>query len=627
LDEFCILFFKHMQKTTTMKPLHGIIAILIFGCMPSLKATDTCIVNDVCLTAIDFPHVDADFAYVCFQGCNMYASPDPIVDGCYMDDFPTVWYRVTTDDHAIVMNIELYSADVAMPAFALFSTTNGCDELEQISLAQGSDCIIGTDGIATVIGVPIEGEKTYYVAVSSVLSVGGTFDLCISTLSIGFVCVIDRNIEITARSNGGPLEGPFSPNETISICLNVNEYTAAGNGCQWFQGMVPVFGNGWDPSSFDANGQPLDATVNDTSIYATSNGIYSASTWTWDDSVGYHHDHPTYNIADFDGNGRIEMCNSAHEMDCPVSGGIAGGCCNPCFANSGTILPAGWFARGINGSCPDTNYIAEEWGDGNTCGSGMGPWSFCFDLVTRDVDDCMTDSTYSDLTLGFYTFADGEVGAWTGGASVCGLDVPAKISMIGLCGRIATGGNDDLPEHCHGDTLRYMIDDENITDWEWNISPFTSVPYTPNQGKNGFVIESPLVNESDTAVQVTATLVGRTAGSNDVLIRKFNFNLQPNQLCETTSINAPGANQLSDDHMKLIPVLAHDRVKIELKHPLASHELITVFDVNARPVMQFTHRDFTGLQKLVDVAHLSDGIYVVTLSSANAQLSKRLIKI
>lgn len=253
-------------------------SIPLYGYSPPV-GPDTCTVNDDCQQAIFVPNIISDHAFVCTQGCNLYASPDAPISTCQMGDFPTVWYRMNTDAITKVINIEVHSADFEAPVLAVFKSINGCENLEQVYLTNGNlACIIGTDGFAKAIGTPVSPLTNYYIAVSSHNSIGGDFEICISALSTGSTCVLSRDIQITARSNGGPLEGPFVPGETVSVCMNINEYTAAANGCQWFQGIVPVFGRGWDPSSFDLNGQPLDTRLNNTIIGQANNGLYGAAT-------------------------------------------------------------------------------------------------------------------------------------------------------------------------------------------------------------------------------------------------------------------------------------------------------------------------------------------------------------
>ena len=152
---------------------------------------DTCTTNDDCHNAIAIANVISNQAYVCIAGCNMYASPDTVIEACQMGDFPTVWYRLNLDAIAVAMNIEVYSTDFEAPVISLFKGTSGCDNLEQVYLTSSNvACVIGSDGVAKAIGTPVDSNTTYYVAISSFMSVGGNFELCISAQSTGFrMCI------------------------------------------------------------------------------------------------------------------------------------------------------------------------------------------------------------------------------------------------------------------------------------------------------------------------------------------------------------------------------------------------------------------------------------------------------
>jgi hypothetical protein len=616
-----------MKRKTTL--LSILLSPLLFLSSSLLAFTasgpDTCTVNDDCQQAILINGVVSNQGFICITGCNMYASPDTLLQSCQMGDFPTVWYRLPLDESATVMNLEVYSTDVESPVISLFKTQSTCDELEQIPMpGDNAYCVIGVDGVAKAIGIPAQPSATYYIAISSLISIGGDFELCISAQSTGFKCVIDRDIEITARSNGGPLEGPFDPDETVSICLNVNEYSAANNGCQWFQGMVPVFGNGWDPTSFDINGQPINATINGNSMAEPENGIYSTAKWEWFTNADYHYDHPTMTIGDLDGNGVRDMCNSSYEVDCPHQG-IEGACCNPCWIDTiGTILPAGWFAYNINGSCATPGPpVAVDWGDGGHCGGGMGPWQFCFDLKTRDVPDCMGDSTKMDLSIGFFTFADGETGAWTGNASICALDVPLKLSYKAKCGRIATHDLEHLPDLCSGDILEYRIEEQDISHWEWNISPHWAVPYLTNRGDNGFNIEAPLVNNTDEPVDITAVLIGYTEGSNDKVIRQFTFKLKDAVTCETVSTESP---KVDLDKLKVYPIPANESVMLEWSFDLERDATVEIYNSHGmvQDILNVSSAD--GQRKRIDMSDWSQGIYYISLSNGDFRYVARMVK-
>ncbi|HXR80657.1 MAG TPA: hypothetical protein VN763_07060, partial [Saprospiraceae bacterium] len=428
------------------------------------------------------------------------------------------------------MNIEIQSDELKAPSFSLFLAMPDCDHLIPVGLTSDFlSCVIGNDGSARAISTEVGAEQTYYLAVSDHDNQEGTFELCVNTLSLsGSNCVTSRNIEITFRSTGGPLEGPFEPGETVSVCFNVNSYTATGNGCQWFQGLIPVFGNGWDTDFFNGDGQPLNSTINGNPMGIPGNGNYGDATWDWFTDVDYHFDNPYLQIGDLDGNGTLDMCNTLYNPHCPDLGGIQGGCCGPCWGTPlGTILPPGWFAYGINGTCGTPGPpIRVDWGDGNTCGGGMGPWKFCFDLVTRSHPDCMNDPSSMDLSLGFFTMTDGEIGSWTGGSPIC-FDEPAYWKPGLHCRTETDLGTVTLPDQCSGNLVTYLLYEPDVSYWEWTVSPSVYVLDTVFEGVNGHILESHPFYTGSTSTTITYNLVGHVGTSENTVTRKINFKVRP----------------------------------------------------------------------------------------------------
>jgi|GEM_PF-1113555 len=508
-----------------------------------LDAKDTCAVNDICTSAIDL-EVYSDFGFACATGCDSLASPEMFDNSCGMGQFPTVWFRVFTDNEATTMNIKVQSDDIESPNISLFLAVSGCDYIQPVGLTSSNiPCIQGFNGEAKALGTAVGSNSTYFIAVTDPGHQGGSFELCVNTLSQEISCVQNRNIEITNRSNGGPLEGPFEPGETISICFNVNSYSAAGNGCQWFQGLVPVFGNGWDPSSFDAYGLPLNATINGNAMGVPGNGNYGNATWDSFYDVDYHFDNPRLQILDIDHNGTLDMCNSLYDPDCPDLGGIHGGCCGPCWGTPlGDILPPGWFAYGINGTCPTPGPpVRVDWGDGNTCGGGMGPWKFCFDLKTRSYPACKFDKSSKDLSLSFFTFADGETGSWTGGAQIC-YDQPAYLRLGLNCRTITDLGTITLPEQCSGNLVAYELFEPGVSYWQWEE------PYFVNdsvfEGANGDTLMSHPHYTGTSSATIIYNLIGHLYTGN-IAVKKIIYRVWPKiefQLPEYVEIceNKPG---------------------------------------------------------------------------------------
>jgi hypothetical protein len=320
------------------------------------------------------------------------------------------------------------------------------------------------------------------------------------------------------------------------------------------------------------------------------------------------------------------MCNSVYETECPQIG-IEGGCCGPCWGDTlGDILPGGWFAYGINGTCGEPGPpIGVDWGDGNTCGSGMGPWRFCFDLITRGNPDCNLDSTRKDLSVGFFTFADGETGSWTGDASVCAYDGPAKISLKAKCGRVSTSDVEILGPLCTGDTLHYPLEEDGVTHWEWNISPFWAAPSLTNTGENGGMIEVPMVNTTDEPVDVAGVLIGRQTGSEDIVIRQFTFKLNDPVTCETVAVE-PSTGSPADRMIRLYPVPADQSVVLEWAFDIQRDALIDIYNSQGMWQEQIEVNSSEGNRKMINTAQWPSGIYLVSLSNTDFRYVAKLVK-
>jgi len=530
-----------MTKRSTVK-----ILFILLGLIGAISTIQSQPANDICETATVIPNVISDSPFVCIESTNLNALPENFNTDCNIGEEPTVWFQVPTDGNATLMNIHVTSSQINSPTITLFQSFQGCSDIQLVGLTQSNlNCIIGSNGEAEALSTSVNSNQNYYIAISSMNSNGGAFELCVNTISLSSECVTDRDIEITARSEGGSLAGPFLPGETVSICFNVNSYTAAGNGCQWFQGLVPIFGNGWDPSSFDADGQPINATINGNAIGLASNGLYGASTWDWFQDVGYHQVNPFLQIGDLDGNGTVEMCHLLYNSDCPDFGGLTGGCCGPCWAFAGDILPPGWFAYGINGTCGTPGPpVSVDWGDGNTCGGGMGPWAFCFDLTVRSFPDCTEDPTTSDLTLGFFTMADGETGSWTGGASVCALDQPALITFPMCCGG-SESEDEILPDICGEGIVEILLDQPGIEFWSWTADAVNVTGMSEGEGGSGTIVIDTLVNTGNTPGTVYYFFEGTGTGGcftfeHTVTIEvlpPLDISLMPPVTCDAVPIN------------------------------------------------------------------------------------------
>lgn len=224
-------------------------------------------------------------------------------------------------------------------------------------------------------------------------------------------CLIEAELRVTQTSLGSPPEGPFLPGEFITFSFTILNYRAdqllSGNQCQWLQGVIPVFGNGWDPASFRPDGQPNPNTA-----------TLPSEIWEWypEDEVRYNF--PTEQLAVyidevFD---RKSMCAVGHP-DCDF---------DP-IAEADTPLPGGWFVttEDSRAPCPlagqDPN---DSWGIPQECGTNRNHGTFTFRMRVRPFEGsegCQTTG-HEDLSVEIFTFTDGEIGCFVGDNDLCSFD-------------------------------------------------------------------------------------------------------------------------------------------------------------------------------------------------------------
>ena len=73
-------------------------------------------------------------------------------------------------------------------------------------------------------------------------------------------CVLEQSLSVTHTSMGSPADGPYQPGEEVTFCYTISQFEEVN--CNWLHGIVPVFGDGWHPSSFNSNGEPHLITSN-----------------------------------------------------------------------------------------------------------------------------------------------------------------------------------------------------------------------------------------------------------------------------------------------------------------------------------------------------------------------------
>ena len=144
-----------------------------------------CVDNDLCTDADNSSPIATpvtDGGQVCVSDCNLDACPENFfAAGCAYNDFPTVFYTVTTDANATdaTMTTILTSMD-GNPIFSIFEFD--CNNPTAVTPA--SLCVEGDGANASLSNMEVDANTTYIIAVAldqPTNSIeGGDFELCVN---------------------------------------------------------------------------------------------------------------------------------------------------------------------------------------------------------------------------------------------------------------------------------------------------------------------------------------------------------------------------------------------------------------------------------------------------------------
>ncbi|MBK9736707.1 MAG: gliding motility-associated C-terminal domain-containing protein [Saprospiraceae bacterium] len=374
-------------------------------------------------------------AFVIFtaDGCLESSCPQDDVAGCGLDVNPTVWFQVTVDIEAVQLATFVTTNGSWQPVWAIFQ--GPCDALAIVNggtIAMPTPCSNGDSNAGEhTVGV-IQGVDTYYIGISAQgLIDDPNFTLtlytsagCVSCIGGDQGCNTTAEFEITQRSSDRPLDDlNFCQGEEVTVCVNYL-YDASQTGVDWFHGLIPNFGPGWDLDAFDPTAvtvSPGNPEWNDEDDGACAPFITEQMPLLC-----------TYTDPQ---TGRLKLCNIACEI-CP--------CAAPLVQDS--PLPSGWFwstnggAGCLNDCSPSTHY---------GIGQVVVNINFCVDLKVREFDNQADCNANKSLQFNFQTTSDGVSGCWNDPVAECKLDK----AQIGPAWQIDCRrppkvlGNDD--ELCH----------------------------------------------------------------------------------------------------------------------------------------------------------------------------------
>lgn len=326
--------------------------------------------------------------YTFLTGCQPANAPMP-------NPAADVWYVVTVTGNELFVNI----SGLTTPTVGVY--TGGCGSLT------GRGCAVGAAGsLSASFDQMVPGGQVWLQISGGNAADQGNFTL---TLRNNNSCD-DCMLQSTLTANPPPINGTYQNGTTVTFCFTVSDWYQRNT--NWFHGVVPTFGPGWDLSSL-TNLVPAASCDGD-------------GTWGWYNSV----------------------TSSA----------------------TGSTFGPGFFyesvAGGSSGTNPGDNF-GDNCGQAGTSVNANPNWTFCWTIT---VDDCPPGSSGDNLDVTINTLGDGESGGWNNIACTGDPEYEFKATLTCCPGPIMSQVNN----LCSGDNDGIAIADPQGTG-PWAVT-WTSVP-------------------------------------------------------------------------------------------------------------------------------------------------------
>lgn len=295
--------------------------------------------NDSCANAISFGAL-AQGSTQCLAGSLNGANVEyPLIyqAACnpVPDTLPDVWYSfVATGNEA---NLSITASTMIAPTINVYQGSCG-------SFA-GLGCF--SSGLSTIPSstiAPLTPGNTYYLQITgSTPTDTGDFTLCVQASNNASLCIQTQ----TLAANPLPYNGTYQAGQTVTFTYTVSNYVQQSS--NWFHGVVPQFGSGWDLATL-TNLNPAAS--------CDGNGV-----WGW-----------------------FNTCTSTA---------------------TGLTVGPGFFYDTPSGGPPIDGIPGNNFGD--NC--SVNTWTFQWTVTAKD--SCPPGIQGEDLGITVFNYADGESGSWT----------------------------------------------------------------------------------------------------------------------------------------------------------------------------------------------------------------------
>ena len=557
-------------------------------CIDNPATIANCVDNETCATAQTITLNASGGAQACVTDCNTGASNGLDFTGnvCADQTNPVSWFEFTTDAAAASVTIDLSSLALTNPEFTVF-LGNAC-----IGPYTITNCTEGAAGNATAT-FNVATNQTYTIAVSDQLGATGDYTLCIEQDPDNSACNTNNNYTVTSTSLGSPTGGPYEPGEDVTICYNVIDFQQVN--CNYIGAFIPTFGDCWDPSSFDAQGQPVNITtplpVNGVIQNVAGNfpceGAPSG-TWQW-----FTAGQVTYN-------------------------NLAGG-----FYPANSPLPAGWyFLSSYNpGTSIDCTPVTDPnftFGDGNypSCVNTPFDYTICFTLKVKPMTEvCTNGQTNCDVT--FKTLADAEFGAWTNIG--CTVDGASTANSSAIC---------TLPIELEYFNASYSPSSNSVVLTWATASEIDNDYFNVERSNDGITFETVATvqanGNSTSEIRYSAIDENPKLGYNFYRLKQVDFDGQ------YALSNIEPINIVSDNyHMLSIAPNPSNGLTEVLYNAYSKEDVqVTITDYNGTNVLETSFKTILGSNRFkIDMSGNAKGVYIVkVVSSTGTNTTKMVIK-
>ncbi len=368
-------------------------------CLNSFNLTqEECLANLSCAEALKIENIlnlNADNPKICLQNCNFLGQPGITSispESCLFTPEYSKWYRIRADEQSNVLSVELETEDMASQPKILLVNSEFCT---QFDLIECIDTVLVEGKIQ--FQYLIDPGQDFFLVISSDAPVSSDFSLCVRVFARPNRCAVKTELTVVNTSLLSNSFGPFIPGEEVEFCYEVKEWVKYD--CSKIQGIVPIFGPGWDESSFAPSGAPITINQNLNS--------FKEGAWFWRESN-----------------------EISYKTTAPFN--------TDYVIFPGQRLRGGWYFQEYDPEIDGYKPVVESLGDGASCLQDSLTWKICFTLKVKDFGDC-EGLNGAAAKLDILTFSDAEIGANSGGG--CYTDVRTSFaSSVGCC----TG--DSLPD-------------------------------------------------------------------------------------------------------------------------------------------------------------------------------------